>query len=230
MRSPWLLRTRPQVVRFSPPVRYRLSQAATSSRLRFICHLTPLQKAFSLLLYLPGRPPVSGEPVQGFPSYCKFPVNDCTLMHITGLTRYEASRCFARLPACNAESGSLTLCAVHFLLLPSDPAVTGNALAIRVVFPLIKVTPASCNRPDELPPRGIQKETDPKVRLFIGYFSARPAASCSSSERHACPGCPRRFSRRLSHEHPPRCDGDDALPGIVCARAGRSRRGRRRGE
>ena len=59
-----------------------------------------------------------------------------------GLTRYGASRYFARLPTHNAESGSLALCTVHFLLLPSDPAVTSNALAIRIVFPLVGVTPA----------------------------------------------------------------------------------------
>jgi len=45
------------------------------------------------------------------------------------------------------SQGSLALCAVHFLSLPSDPAVTSNALAIRIVFPLIGVTPVSFNRP-----------------------------------------------------------------------------------
>ena len=64
------------------------------------------------------------------------------LKHVTGLIRNWASRYFARLPTRYAESGSLTLCTAHFLSLPSDPAVTSNALAIRIVFPLIRVTPA----------------------------------------------------------------------------------------
>lgn len=64
------------------------------------------------------------------------------LNHVTELTRYRALRYFARLPFRNAESGSLTLCTAHFLSLPSDPAVTSNALAIQIVFPLVGVTPA----------------------------------------------------------------------------------------
>jgi hypothetical protein len=55
---------------------------------------------------------------------------------------YWASRYFARLPFRMAESGSLSLWTVHFLSFPSDPAVTCNALAIRIVFPLVGVTPA----------------------------------------------------------------------------------------
>jgi len=68
-------------------------------------------------------------------------VSNAILNHITGLTRYRALRYKARLPACNAESGSLALCTAHFILLPSDPAVTSNALAILIVFPLVGVTP-----------------------------------------------------------------------------------------
>ena len=51
------------------------------------------------------------------------PVRDSTLKHKTGLTEYRASRYFARLPSCLAESGSLSLCTSNFLWLPSDPAV-----------------------------------------------------------------------------------------------------------
>lgn len=69
-------------------------------------------------------------------------MNNSILKHVTGLTRYRASRYFARLPSRTAESGSLALCTVHFLSLPSDPAVTGNVLAIWIVFPLVGVTPA----------------------------------------------------------------------------------------
>jgi hypothetical protein len=92
------------------------------------------------------RPPIS-ETIRGFPSYYEFPVSYAILNHATGLTRYRALRYFARLPTRSAESGSLALCAVHFLSLPSDPAVASNALAIRIVFPLVGVTPVSFNRP-----------------------------------------------------------------------------------
>jgi len=51
------------------------------------------------------------------------PVRNPTLKHKTGLTEYRASRYFARLPSCLAESGSLALCTSNFLWLPSDPAV-----------------------------------------------------------------------------------------------------------
>ena len=85
--------------------------------------------------------------MQGFPSYLGLPVNDPILNHATGLTRYWALRYLARLPTRCAESGSLTLCAVHFLSLPSDPAVTSNALAIRIDFPLVGATSVSFNRP-----------------------------------------------------------------------------------
>ncbi|MFD3390069.1 hypothetical protein, partial [Alteromonas macleodii] len=54
---------------------------------------------------------------------CWLPVRNSTLKHKTGLTEYRASRYFARLPSCLAESGSLSLCTSNFLWLPSDPAV-----------------------------------------------------------------------------------------------------------
>ena len=99
--------------------------------------------------------------MQGFPSYLGLPVNDPILNHATGLTRYWALRYLARLPTRCAESGSLTLCAVHFLSLPSDPAVTSNALAIRIVFHLIGATslaglglPAPLGRLKTGPPEG----------------------------------------------------------------------------
>jgi hypothetical protein len=42
-------------------------------------------------------------------------------------------------PTHDAESGLLSLCTAHFLLLLSDSAVTSSALAIRIVFPLVGV-------------------------------------------------------------------------------------------
>ncbi|MDY7027379.1 MAG: hypothetical protein SVR04_03675, partial [Spirochaetota bacterium] len=58
-----------------------------------------------------------------------------------------------------AVSGSLTLCTVSLLLLPSDPVVTNSALAIRIVFPLIGATPASFSRPGLPASLGKQKDT-----------------------------------------------------------------------
>ena len=74
-------------------------------------------------------------------------MSSSTLNHAANLTKYWALRYFARLPIRNAESGSLPLCAAHFLSLPSDPTVTSDALAIRIVFPLVGATPVSFNRP-----------------------------------------------------------------------------------
>jgi hypothetical protein len=84
------------------------------------------------------------------------------------LTKYWASRYFARLPTHTAESGSLALCAAHFLSLPSDPAVTSNAIAIQIVFPLVGVTPASCSRPGLPIPLGKQKT--PLSETKRGFF------------------------------------------------------------
>ena len=115
----------------------------------FICHLTPRRSTSGCPLCLPYPIPDHSdiETMQGFPSYLGLPVNYPILNHATGLTRYRASRYLARLPTRYAESGSLSLCAVHFLSLPSDPAVTSNALAIRIDFPLVRATSVSFNRP-----------------------------------------------------------------------------------
>jgi len=98
------------------------------------------------------------DPVQGFPSYCEVPEHDAILTHTAGLTRYGALRYYARLPTCIAVSGSLTLCAMFFLLLPSDPAVASSALAIRISFPLIGAVPASCSRTEVLATLGKHKK------------------------------------------------------------------------
>jgi hypothetical protein len=119
--------------RFCPPVCYQLSQAGTSSLLR---SLLPPHTA-SLNLESPLGPPypyrlIPVGTIQGFPSYCGYPVSRSTLNHVTGLIRYWASRLFARLPSRAAVSGSLSLCAAH--------SVASNALAIWIVFPLIGAT------------------------------------------------------------------------------------------
>jgi len=76
-------------------------------------------------------------------------------------------RYFARLPTRKAESGLLALCATYFLSLPSDPTVTSNALAIRIVFPLVGATPVSCNRPGLPATLGKQKSPAP---FGVGLF------------------------------------------------------------
>ena len=131
----------------------------------FVCHLTPHREALSRLLCLP----YPNGKVQGFPSYNVLPVSCPTLNHVTGLARYRASRYFARLPACAAESGSLKLCAAHFLSLPSDPAVTSNALAIRIVFPPVGATPASFSRPGLPATLGKQKRGGHFDRPFCHF-------------------------------------------------------------
>jgi hypothetical protein len=134
----------------------------------FICHLAPLRSTLSLLLSLAIRR-LHGT-IQGFPSYLGLPVNYATLNHSMGLTRYRASRYFARSPTSGAESGSLALCAVHSLSLPSDPAVTSNALAIRIVFPLVGATPVSCNRPGLPATLGKQKRGQRNVSFDLRFF------------------------------------------------------------
>jgi hypothetical protein len=132
-----------------------------------ICHLAPLRSTLSLLLDLPILF-LSGT-IQGFPSYLGLPVSCRILKHSTGLTRYRALRYFARLPTRVAESGSLTLCAAYFLSLPSDPAVASNALAIRIVFPLVGVTPVSSNRPGLPATLGKQKKTHRNIGGFFRF-------------------------------------------------------------
>jgi hypothetical protein len=61
---------------------------------------------------------------------------------------YRVLRYFARLPIVYAESGSFALCAVHLLSLPSDPIVTNNALAIRIIFPTVGAMLFSFKKPD----------------------------------------------------------------------------------
>jgi hypothetical protein len=72
-----------------------------------------------------------------------------------------ASSLFANLPLYPAESGLLSLCTTHFLLLPSDPAVTSNALAIRIAFPLVRAAPSSLRRsgipPSPVPATGFAR-------------------------------------------------------------------------
>jgi hypothetical protein len=54
-----------------------------------------------------------------------------------------------------------------FLSLPSDPAVTDNALAIRIVFPLVGAMPVSSNRPGLHASQGKQKKPHQKMRHFF---------------------------------------------------------------
>ncbi len=80
---------------------------------------------------------------------------------IMRLTRYVTSRYFARSSPHAAESGSLSLRAACLLLLPSDPTVASDALAIRILFPLVGAMPASFGRPGL--PASLGKQKAPGV-------------------------------------------------------------------
>lgn len=116
--SPLNLRQRSS--RFYPPHCYQASQAGTSSLLRR--HLPPRPR-LCLGSHLDHRLPYAGYGVRLPRLLHRLPVNDATLKHSTGLTEYRASRYFARLPTCAAEAGSLALCTVDLLWLPSDLTV-----------------------------------------------------------------------------------------------------------
>ena len=58
------------------------------------------------------------------------------------LSRIWAFPLFARLPTYHASFGLLALCTTHLLRLPSDPVVTNNALANRIIFPPVGVMSA----------------------------------------------------------------------------------------
>ncbi len=94
------------------------------------------------------------------------PVNDSVLNHTNGLIRFRAFPHFARVPPIIAVSGSLSLRTVYFLLLPSDPAVTSNALAIRISFPLIGAAYPSLGIPGL--PASLGKQNGPPVGRTIG--------------------------------------------------------------
>lgn len=131
-----------------------------------ICHL--LQLRFGLTLILPSS--TCAQDCNRLPQLLyELPVNNPILNHIAGLTRFQASRYFARLPTCTAVSGSLSLCTVHFLLLPSDPSVAGDALAIRIIFPLVGAMPASSGRPG-LPASLGKQKTAPKGGVFPDFI------------------------------------------------------------
>ena len=149
--------------RFCPPHHYWLSLAGTSSLLR--AHLPPRTASFHLESPLLLHYPLGT--IRGFPSYCKRPVNSAILKHPMGLIRYRALPYFAGLPTHWAESGSLALCAVHFLSLPSDPNLAVDALAIRIVFPLIGATPASFSGPGLFAPLGKQKKASREATPFL---------------------------------------------------------------
>ena len=84
------------------------------------------------------------------------------------------SRPFARLYSHYAESGSLALCATHFLLLPSNPAVTSSTLSSWIDLPLDRATSASFNRQGVSVTLGKQKAgviyITPAFLLTIKFF------------------------------------------------------------
>lgn len=131
--------------RFSPPDCYQLSSAETYSLLRI--HL-PSSKASNSPWLSPCSILSINSNSAGLPQLISWlPVYNRILNHMNDLIRYWASLYFAKLPVIPAVSGSLSLCTIHFLLLPSNPAVASYALAIRINFPLIKVLSPSFRRP-----------------------------------------------------------------------------------
>lgn len=75
----------------------------------FICHLAPLRLTLESPL---GSPyPLPSRNDTRLPQLPPAPISYATLYHSTGLTRYRASRYFARLPSRSAVTGSLALCA-----------------------------------------------------------------------------------------------------------------------
>jgi len=102
-------------------------------------------------------------------------VNDPILNHSSSLSEYRASPYFAGLPTASAESGSLSLCTIHFLSLPSDPSVTRNALAIQIDFPSDGVSPLSFKRTGlpALPGKQKAPTTEVMRALVLGLLKKR---------------------------------------------------------
>ncbi|WP_198521020.1 hypothetical protein [Alteromonas sp. MB-3u-76] len=101
------------------------------------------------------------------------PVRNSTLKHKTGLTEYRASRYFARLPSCLAESGSLALCTSNFLWLasgrpPETLPLANNALAIRIIFPSVRVIQVSFNLTGL--PASLGKQKSQSVKTGFKYY------------------------------------------------------------
>jgi hypothetical protein len=109
-----------------------------------ICHLAPTQaSAFTLLLCFQL---LTGLGVRLPQLLHWLPVNDLTLKHKTGLTEYWASRYFARLPTPALPNQ------VHFHCVPFTSygflqtlPLASNALAIRILFPSVRVSQVSFN-------------------------------------------------------------------------------------
>ncbi len=86
----------------------------------------------------------------------------------------------------SAESGSLSLCTVYFLLLPSDPTVTSNALAIRIIFPLIGVMSLSFKKLGLPASLGKQKRAEnPLLYYLLKACCTCSFSTCSDFERYA---------------------------------------------
>ncbi|MDX9786619.1 MAG: chitobiase/beta-hexosaminidase C-terminal domain-containing protein [Desulfobacterales bacterium] len=77
---------------------------------------------------------------------------------------------------CTAKSGSLALCTTSFLSLRSDPAVAGNALAIRIAFPLAGAASASFSGPG-LPDSLGKQKTGSEEPVITAYPIAFPGGN-----------------------------------------------------
>ena len=96
---------------------------------------------------------------------CSLPATNAILNHTAGLAKYRALRYFARLPTCLPNLVRLRYVldtSYHFLrTLP----LASNALVIRIIFPLVRVIPASFSRPGL--PASLGKQKGAKWRPFL---------------------------------------------------------------
>lgn len=129
--------------RFYPPDCYQLSLAGTSSLLRV--HLPPCTA--SVRLESPLDVAYLERTIQGFPSYLRLPVNNLILNHLNGSDQVSG---FALLCTLTHPPGRIRFA---YAMCCSPPIASfrpqrcRDALAIRIVFPLIGVTPTSFSRP-----------------------------------------------------------------------------------
>jgi hypothetical protein len=158
-------------MQFSPPVCCQLSQAGTSSLLRI--HLPPHTASVGLEFPLvpAWKPSLCGRSGARLPQLRRV---SCERPHPQSHRRSDqvwGFTIFGTLTHLQCRIWfAFALEAVHFLLLPSDPAVTSNALAIWIVFPPVGVTPASSSRPDGLATLGKPKGTPFRGSLLRFFY------------------------------------------------------------
>ena len=131
--------------RFYPPHCYQASQAGTSSLLRN--HLPPHIASVGLELPLEPSYPCNGNNIR-LPRLRRIPCEQSHPQAHYGTDQVSGFALFRTLtlPQRRIRFACAMYCSpevsAYLLSLPSDPAVASNALTIRIVFPMIGVTPA----------------------------------------------------------------------------------------